>query len=220
VPSWVFLSDFPSRGGFTPPLGVPIRQSPAHVLEGAPSFVRLRRKRWALTPERQPTSALLPASCYLLTVFRYPSHPPLHQSSCHLQKQNRRKLSLPPALQDPHSLSGTLLNFRCLRSFGSLHYLEFDRITLLQRPVTISGYRRVVYEHIGPIFPAYESVSLRIIKPLHCSLHFVSPLDGDSGGGKHRRRHEHELRGVYQTGNRSQANCVINISPMCIFIPL
>jgi hypothetical protein len=44
-----------------------------------------------------------------------------------------------------------------------------------------------VYEYIGPIFPAYESVSFRIIEPLYCSLHFVSPLDGDSGGGIPRR---------------------------------
>jgi hypothetical protein len=44
-----------------------------------------------------------------------------------------------------------------------------------------------VYEHIGPVFPAYESVSFRIIEPLYCSLHFVSPLDGDSGGGIPRR---------------------------------
>jgi hypothetical protein len=90
-------------------------------------------------------------------------------------------------LLDPNSLSGAFFHLGRLRSFGSLYYLKFDRITLLQRPVTIPGDCRIVYEYIGPIFPAYESVSFRIIEPLNCSLHFVSPLDGDSGGGIPRR---------------------------------
>jgi len=55
-----------------------------------------------------------------------------------------------------------------------------------------------MYEYVGPVFPPYESVSLGIVKPFHCSLHFVSPLAGDSwGGSETNRRHEHELRGVY-----------------------
>jgi hypothetical protein len=51
-------------------------------------------------------------------------------------------------------------------------------------------------------------------------LHFVSPLDGDSGGGIPRRRHEHELRGVYQNGIPSQANSASFLSPLCIFMRL
>ena len=72
-------------------------------------------------------------------------------------------------------LSSALFDFRGLRSFGSLHYFKFDRITLLQRPVAVTGNCRVVYEYIGTVFTAYESVSFRIVKPLHCSSHFVSP---------------------------------------------
>ena len=101
----------------------------------------------------------------------------------HPQKNNRRKLAPPPANLDPNSSSGALFHLGRLRSFGSLNDLKFDRVTLLQCPVAIPGYRRVVYEYIRPIFPANESVSFRIIEPLYCSLHFVSPLDGDSGGG-------------------------------------
>jgi hypothetical protein len=37
-----------------------------------------------------------------------------------------------------------------------------------------------MYEHIGPILPPDESIPLRIIEPLYCSVHFVSPLAGDS----------------------------------------
>jgi hypothetical protein len=85
-----------------------------------------------------------------------------------------------------------------------LHDLKFDRISFLQRPVSIADDRRIVYEDVGAIFSPDESVSFGIIKPLHCSLHFVSPLAGDSsvsyswGGSETYRRHEHELRGVYQ----------------------
>jgi hypothetical protein len=85
-----------------------------------------------------------------------------------------------------------------------LHDLEFDRISFLQCPVSIADDRRIVYEHIGAIFSPDESVSLGIIEPLDCSLHFVSPLAGDSdvsyswGGSETFRRHEHELPGVYQ----------------------
>lgn len=134
--------------------------------------------------------------------------------------KKRRKLSPPPSISDPNSLSGAFFHLGRLRSFGSLYYLEFDRITLLQAPVTIPGDCRIVYEHIGPIFPAYESVSFRIIEPLYCSLHFVSPLDGDSGGGIPRRRHEHELRGVYQNGLPSQADSNNFLTSLCIFIRL
>src|SRR5467141_2416835 len=144
---------------------------------------------------------------------RWPGNQPIFLSP----KKKRRKLSPPPSIRSKF-LSGAFLHLGRLRSFGSLYYVKFDRITLLQRPVAIPGDCRIVYEYIGPIFPAYESVSFRIIEPLNCSLHFVSPLDGDSGGGIPRRRHEHELRGVYQTGLPSQADSHNFLTSLCIFI--
>src|SRR5882762_7749578 len=154
------------------------------------------------------------AICSLLSVI--PAAPATNQPSCHPKKNGGS--SRPRRLLDPNSLSGAFFYLGRLRSFGSLYYVKFDRITLLQRPVAIPGDCRIVYEYIGPIFPAYESVSFRIIEPLYCSLHFVSPLDGDSGGGKHRRRHEHELRGVYQNGMLSQAHTNNFLTSLCIFI--
>jgi hypothetical protein len=148
--------------------------------------------------------SLLPAICYLFAAI--------------LLKIKTAEALAPAVSVRSKFLSGAFLHLGSLRSFGSLYYLKFDRITLLQRPVAIPGDCRIVYEYIGPIFPAYESVSFRIIEPLYCSLHFVSPLDGDSGGGKPRRRHEHELRGVYQTGIASQAYNNDFLIPLCIFM--
>ncbi len=128
---------------------------------------------------------LLIASCYLFAVICYPLSS--RNQPIFLPPKKNGGSSRPRRLLDPNSLSGAFFYLGRLRSFGSLYYVKFDRITLLQRPVAIPGDCRIVYEYIGPIFPAYESVSFRIIEPLYCSLHFVSPLDGDSGGGKPRR---------------------------------
>src|SRR5258708_40056132 len=122
---------------------------------------------------------LLLASCYLFAVICYPLSP--RNQPIFLPPKKNGGSSRPRRLLDPNSLSGAFFYLGRLRSFGSLDYVKFDRITLLQRPVAIPGDCRIVYEYIGPIFPAYESVSFRIIEPLYCSLHFVSPLDGDSG---------------------------------------
>jgi hypothetical protein len=71
--------------------------------------------------------------------------------------------------------SGCFGHIRGLGTFRALHNLEFDRISFLQRAVTIPDDRRVMYEHIGAIFSPDESISFRVIEPLHCSMHFVSP---------------------------------------------
>jgi hypothetical protein len=111
---------------------------------------------------------------------------------------------------DPNSLRCRFGYVRRLGPFRTLHDIKFDRISFLQRPVSIADDRRIVYEHVGAIFSPDESVSLRIIEPFNCSLHFVSPLAGDSGvsyswgGSETNRRHEHELREVYQIGFWSQ----------------
>jgi hypothetical protein len=81
-----------------------------------------------------------------------------------------------------------------------------------------------MYKHIGAVIPPDESIPFRIIKPLNCSLHFVSPLAGDSdvsyswGGSETDRRHEHELRGVYQIDFCSQVYNSEKYSPLCIFM--
>jgi hypothetical protein len=122
----------------------------------------------------------------------------------------------------PNSLGRWFGHVRRLGSFRALHDLKFYRISFLQRPVAIADDRGVVYEDIGAVFSPYESVSLRIIEPLNSSLHFVSPLAGDSfyswGGSENNRRHEHELRGVYQNGLASQYSVGKKNSALCIFI--
>jgi hypothetical protein len=84
----------------------------------------------------------------------------------------------------PNSQSGRFGNIGCLWSFGALYDLEFDRVTFLQGSETIADNCRVVNENIGPVVPANESVSFRVVKPLHGSSQFVSPFDGDSGAEK------------------------------------
>jgi hypothetical protein len=59
-----------------------------------------------------------------------------------------------------------------LRSFGSLNNFKFDGIPLVQAPITIARYRRIVYEHIRTVIAPDEAISFRIIEPLHDSLHF------------------------------------------------
>jgi hypothetical protein len=103
----------------------------------------------------------------------------------------------------PNSQSDRFGNIGCLWSFGALYDLEFDRVTFLQRSETISDNCRVVNEDIGPVVPANESVSFRVVKPLHGSSQFVSPFDGDSGAEKSAAMST-KLRGVYQKGTRSQ----------------
>jgi hypothetical protein len=126
---------------------------------------------------------------------------------------------LPPLLI-PNSLGHWFGYVRRLGSFRALHDLKFYRISFLERPISIADDRGVMYENIGPIFTPYESVTLRIIKPLNGSLHFVSPLAGDQhfyswGGSETNRRHEHELRGVYQNGFLFRYG---KNSRLCIFI--
>jgi hypothetical protein len=115
-------------------------------------------------------------------------------------EENRRKIYAPAGGMKPNSQSGRFGNIGCLWSFGALYDLEFDRVTFLQRSETIADNCRVVNENIGPVVSANESVSFRVVKPLHGSSQFVSPFDGDSWGGK-KRRHEHEIARSVSKGN-------------------
>jgi hypothetical protein len=47
----------------------------------------------------------------------------------------------------------------CLGSFRSLDNLKFYRVSFLQRPVTVSGNRRVMHKYIRTVIAPNESVS-------------------------------------------------------------
>jgi len=57
-----------------------------------------------------------------------------------------------------------------LPAFGSLDYVELDRLAFLQAAEAIGLDRRIVDENIFPILTADEAVALRVIEPLNCSL--------------------------------------------------
>jgi len=140
----------------------------------------------------------------------------------------QQKTGESPRLRRSHTfpipLSTRFRHVRRLGSFRSLHDLELHRISFLQCPVSLADDRRIMYEHIGAVVPPDESIPFRIVKPFNCSLHLVAPLAGDSDvsyswrGSSTTRRHEHELRGVYQINFRSQANNSRKYSPLCIFM--
>ena len=69
-------------------------------------------------------------------------------------------------------LNGALqpLNLVRLRSLISLDDVELYIVTFLQTLIPVRLNRRVVYEHIGTIFPSDESESFRIVEPLHLAF--------------------------------------------------
>ena len=69
-------------------------------------------------------------------------------------------------------LNGALrsLDLVRLRPFISLDDVEFYVVTFLQALIPVRLNRRVVYEHIGTIFPPDESESFRIVEPLYLAF--------------------------------------------------
>ena len=59
-----------------------------------------------------------------------------------------------------------------LQAFGPGHDVEFDRLALVQRLVSIRLNRREVHEDIFSRLALDESIALACIKPLHSSLFF------------------------------------------------
>jgi len=58
----------------------------------------------------------------------------------------------------------------CLKAFRTLLHLEFNCLTLIQGLVTVHLNGGEVYEYIFTGLTLDESVALRSIEPLHCSL--------------------------------------------------
>src|SRR5260370_2250201 len=92
------------------------------------------------------------------------------------QKRRGRELSqnLPPSRFQCGRLSG-LGNVCGLRSLLSIHDFKLDRVALLKSAVPIAHNGGVMHEDIAAILASDKSISLGIIEPLHCSLHFLVP---------------------------------------------
>ena len=65
------------------------------------------------------------------------------------------------------ALPARFLHVGSLRTFRSLHDLEFDRISFLQSAITLSHNGRIVNENIRAIVTADEAVPLGVIEPFH-----------------------------------------------------
>ncbi len=64
-------------------------------------------------------------------------------------------------------LAARFLHVGSLRTFRSLHNLEFDHISFLQSAVAVSNDGRVVDEDIGPIVTPDKTVTFRVIEPFY-----------------------------------------------------
>ena len=171
-------------------------------------------RRASQRPLRSSVASALVLVCLISRISHLPNLNPCPRKKTGGSASSRRPFA------DPNSLSGGFLYLGCLRSFGSLDYFKFDWITLLQCPVAVPGYRRVVYEHIRPILAANESVSFRIIEPLYCSVHFVSPLDGDSGGGDCKAPPRARIARSVSKWNHESRPQYYFLSALCIFIQI
>src|SRR5882672_1802700 len=60
-----------------------------------------------------------------------------------------------------------------------MNNFELDRVSFLQGARAIAGDGALLSEAVGASIAPDEAVSLGIVKPLHCSLHFACPPDRD-----------------------------------------
>jgi hypothetical protein len=58
-----------------------------------------------------------------------------------------------------------------LRAFCALHNLKFDRITFIQGSISFSHNRCVMNKDIWTVTAPDETIALRIVEPLHLTLH-------------------------------------------------
>ena len=61
-------------------------------------------------------------------------------------------------------------NVLSLKAFGTLFHFKFDRLTFVERFVSIHDDGGKVHENVFPGLALDESIALRSIEPLHCSL--------------------------------------------------
>jgi hypothetical protein len=61
-----------------------------------------------------------------------------------------------------------------LRSFGPLHDLEADTVSLLKCPIPVYHNPRIVDKDIRSVFTAYEPIALGVAEPLDLAFHFCS----------------------------------------------
>jgi hypothetical protein len=68
---------------------------------------------------------------------------------------------------------GGLGDVACLRSFGTVNNLEFDRLALLKRPEAVALDRREVHEDVTAAVAFDETVTLCVVEPLDlaCDTH-------------------------------------------------
>lgn len=57
----------------------------------------------------------------------------------------------------------------CLPALGAFDHIELDLLTFLQAAESICLNRREVHEYIFSILAADETITLGVVKPLHCS---------------------------------------------------
>src|SRR5579864_4059979 len=62
------------------------------------------------------------------------------------------------------------LDALCLPPLGSLYDGKLNRLALFQAAETVSLNCREVNEDILAVLPADESITLRVVEPLHCTL--------------------------------------------------
>jgi hypothetical protein len=75
-----------------------------------------------------------------------------------------------------------------LRSFLSLHDVEFDLVAFFQAFVSVDLDRAVMHENVRPIIASNKAITFRVVKPLNLAFilsHELVPfLKADCGWGK------------------------------------
>ncbi len=110
-------------------------------------------------------------------IFGYPSHSKAGMSA--VLSRNAQKHEKPGTLNSGLEEVARLenLNVLGLKALGAFGHGEFDGLTFLKAAESTGRNRREMYEDIFAVLPADKAESLRIVKPLHCSLfHCVVPV--------------------------------------------
>src|SRR5271155_1638727 len=73
-------------------------------------------------------------------------------------------------------------NVFCLKAFGAFLHFKFNRLTFVERFVSVHRNRGEVYENVFPGLALDKTIALRSIEPLDCSLflHFHYLVDAST----------------------------------------